>query len=278
MWSYYFEMSGTVAFNPNTFLDRFLSFAVVRTQALWFALAMVALVFWTSLRREIRSLGLLTAAGLLAMSVVMTVAMLAHSSWYNANIPMLTALAVFLPSLVSAAAEGIDSARDGVWSPLAWAYLAIALFVLTNPYNPNALIPTAEDRRAGDALVAYLRSKPGPVFVPSHPTFTWLAGKPDHIHYSPVMEWRRAGRGLPEDLAEAVRRREYSAIVLDSEDEFTVDATHSVELGDLIRANYVKDPAMAGWSGADLVPVVGGKRRPRVFLIPRGDVRDGERR
>ncbi len=58
-------------------------------------------------------------------------------------------------------------------------------------------------------------------------------------------------------------------IVLHGEDEFKGDLVHSSELGDLIRANYMKDPSMTAWNGNDLIPVVGGKKGPKVFLIPR---------
>lgn len=269
VWRYSLDYLGSVPLHYNALLDRFFTYTLMKTQSLWFAILMIVMVLGTTLKQSFRNGEFLAAMGLLVVSTLLTAGMMIKASWYNASIPIVIGLAVFLPALVSFSSEASPSTGEGLRSPLAWVYLAIGVFALTNPYNPMTLIPTASDLKAGNELVEYLRSKKGPVFVPAHPTFAWMAGKPGHIHYSPLMEWRRSGGDLPADLADAVRSREFDAIVLDDRDEFKVDLIHSVDLGDLIRSNYVEDPAMAAWSGNDLIPVVGGKRRPKVFLIPR---------
>lgn len=44
------------------------------------------------------------------------------------------------------------------------------------------LLPSAEDRAAGDRLIERLRAAEGDVFIPSHPFYAHLAGKPPHVH------------------------------------------------------------------------------------------------
>ena len=275
VWSYSLYMLGSPRFHPNTFLDRSFGYALLRTQVLWFVIVMILLVFGASmlstLKEFSRNREILAATGLLLMSSFLTLGMLVNSGWNQDNIPMVVGLAIFLPALASFFMHVSPSAGDGLRSPLVWVYVAIGFFALTNAYYPVTLIPTASDLKAGNELVEYLRSKKGPVFVPSHPTFARLAGKPGHIHYISLLDWRRVGGDLPADLADAVRSREFAAVVLDGEDEFRGNLEHSSDLGDLIRANYMKDPSMTAWNGNDLIPVVGGKKRPRVFLIPRSD-------
>lgn len=61
----------------------------------------------------------------------------------------------------------------------ALAGLALLAQVALLGYSPGGQIPTATDRAAGAALIARLRSLPGPVIVLRHPWYATLAGKGD---------------------------------------------------------------------------------------------------
>jgi hypothetical protein len=56
--------------------------------------------------------------------------------------------------------------------------LAIQVVVMSSWHLD--VVPSANDRTAGDSFVARLRSLPGPVLVPSHPYYLRLAGLPTH--------------------------------------------------------------------------------------------------
>jgi hypothetical protein len=118
--------------------------------------------------------------------------------------PLLLALSILL------APGGLVWAADCAW-PAAGLSLPLG-------YDPRTLLPTAADRRAGDALVARLRATPGPVFVPFHTFYPVLAGKEATLHAMSIADLSRAGLGTPRDLVEAIRGRKFDLVVLDVED------------------------------------------------------------
>ena len=94
-------------------------------------------------------------------------------------------------------------------------------------WSPKPFVPTRADRAAGDRLIARLRSAPGDVFVPFHPWYARLAGKPGHIHrmglldaaFRPPLEQKRKPV-RPEaqrvaGLAESFAKKRWAMIVLD---------------------------------------------------------------
>jgi hypothetical protein len=87
-------------------------------------------------------------------------------------------------------------------------------------YDPRQQIPSPEDRRAGDELVALLRSFEGPVLVPHHSELPPLAGKPGHAHEMAIWDVLNVGgkRGrdiLAAEVHEALGSGRYAAVVTD---------------------------------------------------------------
>jgi glycosyl transferase family 87 len=104
---------------------------------------------------------------------------------------------------------------------LVWAVDRVAPglgLALPTGYDPRGLWPDAEDRARGDALVARLRAEEGAVFVPFHPYYAHLAGKPASLHAMNLADLSGAGLGTPRDLVEAIRSRAYALVVLDEEE------------------------------------------------------------
>ena len=95
------------------------------------------------------------------------------------------------------------------------AFLNLSRARLLHRFDPRRFIPTAEDKAAGDALIARLRATPGDVLVPFHPFYARLAGKPTFVHQMGVMDVGRAGLGVPAGLAEAFGGRRFSLVVVD---------------------------------------------------------------
>ncbi len=110
------------------------------------------------------------------------------------------------------------------------AGLGVQLYVAR--WNPRPFMPTASDRAAGDELIGLIRELPGEVWVPSHPWYAHLAGKTMYVHRMGAKDvttlWTTAGttydrlsRGYRFDnvqLAAALRRHQWDAIVLDNRD------------------------------------------------------------
>ena len=83
-------------------------------------------------------------------------------------------------------------------------------------YDPRPYLPTVEDRRRGDALIALLREAPGDVLIPFHPFYAHLAGKPTFLHRMGVLDVGRAGLGVPGGLVEALRDKRFQLVVMDN--------------------------------------------------------------
>ena len=64
----------------------------------------------------------------------------------------------------------------------AFVLIAIALQAIIGLWTADDLIPTQEDRMAGDALVAELQTRPGPIFAPHSPWLPVQAGHPPTAH------------------------------------------------------------------------------------------------
>jgi hypothetical protein len=137
---------------------------------------------------------------------------------FNAYIPAMTFAGI-------AAALAVVTAGHRVVS----VALAVALGaqMLLARWSPAPLVPAAADRAAGDALIARLRQIPGEVFMPSHPWYPHLAGKPTFTHRMGIMDVSynpppSAGKKplRPEakqvaGLHEALRTGRFEAVVLD---------------------------------------------------------------
>ncbi len=112
--------------------------------------------------------------------------------------------------------------RDRALAHAATALVALGLGVQLYKarWNPRPFIPTARDRAAGDELIATIRALPGRVWVPSHPWYAHLAGKPMYVHRMGVKDVTARKPRPVMGLEEALRGREFSAIVFDNRDMF----------------------------------------------------------
>lgn len=87
-------------------------------------------------------------------------------------------------------------------------------------WSPRPFIPTARDRAAGDELIRTIRALPGRVWVPSHPWYAHLAGKPMYVHRMGVKDVTARKPRPIRGLEEALRGHEFDAIVFDNRDLF----------------------------------------------------------
>lgn len=148
----------------------------------------------------------------------------------NAYIP-----GVFFPSLAMAVAAGrllhrsdepraqTHSSRRGraLRQTLVWTLLALSVYPRMRALVPQAHIPTAADRAAGDAVIEKLRSAPGEVLVPFHPFYAHLAGKKTHLHRMGVWDVRGTVAGPVRGLQAAIVQRRFARIVMDDKVEAT---------------------------------------------------------
>ena len=158
---------------------------------------------------------------------------------------------------VATAPGGFVWAADHVWPS--------AGFALPLGYDPRALVPTAADRREGDALVARLRATPGAVFVPFHPFYALRAGKTPTLHAQNLADINAIpDLGTPRDLIEAIRARAFDLIVLDVEAEGPAAEAEAVGQFPRLAGNYEVKERIDGPRVVSGAPV-----RPRLLLEPK---------
>ena len=151
-------------------------------------------------------------------------------------------------------------------SPAMWLAPTAALLALT--YDPRALIPTPEDRAAGEALVTRIAELEPPVLLPDHGYLLRRAFGPTArpgIHgmaINDLLKSRSAdeARALVEALTEALQSRRYNAVILDErwDDDLPALAEHY-------------HPPSALWAPDDtaFVPVTGASKRPTWLYLRR---------
>ncbi len=88
-------------------------------------------------------------------------------------------------------------------------------------YDPRPLVPGEADRRAGDALVAFIESAPGEVWASWHGYLPVLAGKQGFAHRTGIHDVVRAGERPERDVLIAeilgdVEAQRFSVIVIDN--------------------------------------------------------------
>ena len=217
----------------------------------------------------------------------------------NVLMPAYLALSM-LTGLALAEAQRTPADQRGRLAHLVPIAVLIQLAILV--YDPLQYVPTREDRRAGDAVVAAIAETRGPVIVPLHGYLPKLAGKPGTAHTMAVLDVLRGaetrcpecnanyrdlarldavlardgrcsvcGTSLGEvdrELAELAARldREYWGLVRDREVELVVlDDNFTVYVNgfDLVGQGFRVEDLFR--DSDSLFPVVGLQARPRLL-------------
>lgn len=117
-------------------------------------------------------------------------------------------------------------------APARAAIAAVVLLVLghnlwVERWEPKPLIPTRENRAAGDKLIRRLAAVEGDVYVPAHPWYAVLAGKRPFVHRMGILDvgYRAPRKARKEPLPpraqkvagleEALRSGRFGAVVMD---------------------------------------------------------------
>jgi hypothetical protein len=126
-------------------------------------------------------------------------------AWTNAYIP-----GVFFP-LVTLAVLADTTPINRFLIPS-----ALVLHLAMHFYNPKPFVPTANDRTAGQALLARIAASPGDVFVPFHPWYPVMVGKPATVHRMGIMDAPSSGFGRPLGLDSAISEGRFTLVIVDN--------------------------------------------------------------
>jgi len=130
-------------------------------------------------------------------------------------------------------------------------------------YAPGALVPSAADRRAGDAVVERLAQVPGEIFLPHHGYLARRAGKREGAHTLAMdnvfLDDKGPARGaLEREVREALAARRFGAAVIESDRRYAP----------WILEGYAPSERLVEAPGA-FWPVSGGRLRPEWLARPR---------
>jgi hypothetical protein len=165
--------------------------------------------------------------------------------------------AAMLALSVAAAPGGLVWLADRAW-PAAGLALPIG-------YDPRAFVPTEEDRRQGDLLVARLKAAQGPVFVPFHPFYARAAGKTPSLHAQNLADINAIpGLGTPRELIEAIRAKTFDLVVLDVEGDGPAAEAEAMGQFPRLAGHYEIAERIEGPHVRSGAPV-----RPRLLLVPK---------
>jgi len=153
------------------------------------------------------------AAGAVGMLAASWVARLHEGGYANVSMPAQAAIAGALGLLLAA------WLRSGsVTATVAWVVAGLlAVQVVTMSLAHLDVVPSQQDRDAGDRFIATLRQLPGSVLVPTHPYYLRLAGLSTHASAIAIYDLSHAKDG-PEYLSGVLpwSLDGVSAVVLDN--------------------------------------------------------------
>ncbi len=199
-------------------------------------------------------------AGVCAVVIGLAAMMRGHfGGFVNVHLPMFWGVSL-------AFALGMARWRRADRGPLVAAVSALAMAAQVawhmHDFTPARFVPTAEDRAAGDAIVATLRDAEEPILSPFAPWLPVQAGHEPSWHLIALWDVsRHEGSPFPESekrVVDAMRARHWGTVV---------DGTKTMAFG--LKSGYILDETLPGASGV-FVPKTGWRTRPKATLVPKG--------
>ncbi len=187
---------------------------------------------------------------------------------------------VFMPGYASlAVATGLGAAwlrrasrdRRGLPAVGYLAALGLVLQLRLLQYDPLHALPTRDDVRAGQQMLAMLRTAPAELWIPSTGFYGFRAGHaPVHAHTMAIADIFKAGppelvRSLRDEMVAAVRQHRFGSIVVGRGDSMLAPAVRHA-----IRQEYrFKQPLFIPLDRHRTWPKRGFVVRPEAIWVPR---------
>ncbi len=164
-----------------------------------------------------------------------------------------------------------------MWRLIAYNFLLAQLILIF--YIPTAqgfprntdysIIPTREDRVAGDNLMAYLRSFPGDVYLPVQNYYAWKAGKTPNLIITAATEYLKAGGKQPELIYNQIQSRSFDAIILNDP---IPPRREAMSYERAIQDNYYWAGDVPYEGKIAFYPPTGLPTRPNIVMLPLGAI------
>jgi hypothetical protein len=209
--------------------------------------------------------------GFLFWLIVFLTALLVGALGWSRQWAHYNAFVITMVTGAIAAAVAIAALPTRMWLPLV-LLLGVGGELVHRRWRPARFIPTEADVAAGDRLIDRLAAAKGDVFVPYHPWYARLAGKPGHLHRMGLLDASfrippgRKEKPVPPaaqeiaGLAEAFAAKRYAMVILD-------DGARAYELPGF-EAAYRLDGALPGTERPRTF--TGARAIPATIWVPKG--------
>jgi hypothetical protein len=230
-WTYAFEIHQSHDFSRDRFVQSFghiLGHFPVMTATIAGGLIAVAAAAAFVRRRPPGCGALLYWSPIFAVSVLVgAIGWGTEFAHFNAFIPAMVTGAISAGAAVTALAGAASILPRGRIVGVAAGWIvaaALAAELASSWWSPSRFIPADRDRAAGDALIEHLRGVEGEVFMPYHPWYPVMAGKPLHTHRMGLLDVSQGKRMTREQrqawrargVREAFRSRRFAEVILDN--------------------------------------------------------------
>ncbi len=188
-----------------------------------------------------------------------------HGGAENAFMPAFATLAI-LSSLAlaefCAALDRSSARRRAVGAALMTLGCVIQLGVLF--YDPRELLPTSEDRAAGERFLGLLRGFEGEVYAPYNGYVPRMAGKRTHGHFMTVWDVFRGNdlarkKRMYAEMEQTLAKHRFSAVIL----------PETSPIADMVERHYYRSSGHIFASRTAFFPVTGFRTRPEYVYLPR---------
>ena len=142
--------------------------------------------------------------------------------------------------------------------------LLICIQMATLIYSPEKWKPAPGSVEKGEELLSILRNAPGPVFIPNHPVYAWMAGKEPFLHSCNLWVYNAGKRNVyePGDLLEKIKSGYFSVIVLDD-----TSPLRDPIIYERIIDNYSLERYIEYKSSLEFNTLIGYRTRPQTIWV-----------
>ncbi len=186
-------------------------------------------------------------------------------SYINVLIPSCAILAIITGLFIAEM-----SRRDTTREPVSLKYSNIACLICVIQfvflaYDPVKQVPSAADKKAGDALVELIRNIKGEVFMPYHGFLCSLAGKNTHIHMLPMINIllssnEKMRTEFLNEMNGFMKKKRFAAIILDTS---TLLKNNTGIADNYVFKKFIFNDTKTFW------PVAGAETRPKYLMVPK---------
>ncbi len=162
-------------------------------------------------------------------------------------------------------------------------YFLLAVQLALQLYRPGAIVPAPGSEQRGRQFIRMVQELPGEVFIPGHPFYAVMAGKPMTLSAGAFWGYQVTSgtEWVPEDLIAKIQQKHFTAIIIDAESYYTLLGERRTfnSMQELLAAgepmslamteHYIQGGRVPYDNAFELLNTTGVMTRPELILVPR---------